>query len=110
MDNYQAVYDAVRSRISNGDIGQAVGDAVREANIGHYVEMAFEAVRSAASEHQRPSTMMRPKLYKDGDQWCALYGDDVQSGVTGFGESPQQAMWEFDAAWYADIKTTSTGG
>lgn len=32
------------------------------------------------------------KLYKDGDAWCALIGDDIQSGDTGFGSSPSDAL------------------
>lgn len=30
--------------------------------------------------------------YKDGDQWCALYGKNVQEGITGFGKTPYLAM------------------
>jgi len=29
-----------------------------------------------AAEYERPSVMFRPKLSIDGNQWCALYGDD----------------------------------
>ena len=40
----------------------------------------------------------------DGDQWCALYGDDLQSGVAGFGDSPELAMQDFDAAFRKPLK------
>lgn len=39
------------------------------------------------------------RLIRAGNQWCALYGDDLQSGVAGFGSSPQEAMFDFDLAW-----------
>lgn len=30
--------------------------------------------------------------FKDGDQWCALYGEDLQAGIAGFGNTPFLAM------------------
>ncbi len=99
MDTYQPVYDAVRSRMSHCDIGSAVESAIHSMNLSHYVQMALESINIAGYEHQRPSAVYRPKLYMDGDQWCALYGDDIQTGVCGFGGTPHKAMSEFDAAW-----------
>ena len=31
--------------------------------------------------------------------WCALFGENLQDGVAGFGETPAKAMWAFDVAW-----------
>lgn len=47
----------------------------------------------------KPHVYMRPPLSKDGDRWCALYGSDIQSGVCGFGETPEKAMEDFDNSW-----------
>ena len=102
--SYQAIYDAVRSRISNGDIGSAVESVLRVENIGHYAMMAGEAIRAAASEYERPSVLYRPRIYVDRDKWCALYGDDLQCGVAGFGDSPAEAMLDFDACWHTKLK------
>jgi hypothetical protein len=33
--------------------------------------------------------------------WCALFGDNLQEGVVGFGETPAKAMYAFDTAWGA---------
>ena len=103
MDTYQPIYDAVRSRLSNGDIGSAIESAIREANISNYVAMAAENVRCSISEYERPCVLYRPKIFIDGNQWCALYGDNLQDGVAGFGESPANAMSAFDAAWLKKI-------
>lgn len=46
-----------------------------------------------------PSVLYRPRLSRDGNAWCALYGEDLQLGVAGFGKSPAEAMAAFDAAW-----------
>lgn len=32
------------------------------------------------------------KLYPDGSMWCALVGKDIQSGHSGFGKSPEEAL------------------
>lgn len=69
----------------------------------HWCEMAKEAVREAAAEHARPSAVFKPRLSIDGNQWCALYGDNLQDGVAGFGDSPSDAMWDFDKAWGAKL-------
>lgn len=55
----------------------------------------------------RPCVLHRPKISRDGDQWCALLGDDLQIGVSGFGDSPEKAMLAFDKAWYENIKEDS---
>lgn len=104
MESYQAIYDAVRSRISGGDVGQAVESAIREANLSHHAAMAAEVAREAALEQCRPSVLFRPTLSIDGNQWCALYGDDLQCGVAGFGDSPADAMWDFDRQWATKIQ------
>lgn len=64
---------------------------------------AAEAVRvqfeAAALEMQRPSAIFRPRISIDGNKWCALYGENLQDGVAGFGDSPSAAMADFDRAW-----------
>jgi hypothetical protein len=32
------------------------------------------------------------RIFKDGDQWCALRGTDLQTGVSGFGATPELAL------------------
>ena len=109
MDAYQPIYDAVRSRISNGDIGQAVESVMREANLAHYIECAatligYEATK-AADAYAAPSAVYRPALTIDGNQWCALYGANLQDGLAGFGDSPADAMRDFDKKWNAKLST-----
>lgn len=105
-DTYQAVFDAVRSCISNGDIGSAVEQAFRDCNISHYFEMQMHSANSAHAAHEEtaiaaraPHVLMRPALSIDGNQWCALYGANLQDGVAGFGDSPELAMQDFDRNW-----------
>jgi hypothetical protein len=69
-------------------------------SIIHSADLAY---RVMAEEAGAPHVLMRPKLSIDGNQWCALYGDNLQDGVTGFGDSPQKAMKDFDKNWWASL-------
>jgi hypothetical protein len=102
-DNYQAIYDAVRSRIHNCDVGDVIERGIREAfgNVSHQVVCVAHEYESAAQEQQRPCVVFQPKLSMDGNQWCALYGDNLQEGVAGFGDAPAKAMSDFDKQWYS---------
>lgn len=104
MSDYQAIYDAVRSKISGGNIGDAVQEYLRMCNISHYAEMSMRACQDAASEYSRPSAVFRPRIFQDGNTWCALLGDNIQEGVCGFGESAGHAMYDFDIQWCKKIE------
>ena len=67
--------------------------------ISHWAERSGMAVMEAAAMQERPSVLYRPRIFIDGDQWCALYGDNLQDGVAGFGDSPEDAMWRFNQEW-----------
>ncbi len=54
---------------------------------------------NAAQLLAEPSAIYRPKLTIDGNMWCALYGDNLQDGVAGFGETPEKAMQDFNKNW-----------
>lgn len=99
-DTHQAIYDAVRSKISNGDVGYAVSEAARQAfDMSFLISHAQQEIYAVSFAMQRPSAIFRPKLSADGTMWCALYGDNLQEGVAGFGETPEKAFAAFDLAW-----------
>lgn len=50
-------------------------------------------------ERIRPFMLLRPRIFPDGNQWCALYGTNLQEGVCGFGDTPEKAAEAFDKAW-----------
>ena len=100
-DSHQAIYDAVRSRISNGDVGEAVSRAMREINLSHYADMASEVIKTVAYQYERPSVLFRPALSIDGNKYCALYGSNLMDGCAGFGDTADEAMRDFDRNWVA---------
>ena len=56
------------------------------------------AAQNGDYAHNAPHVVYKPALSKDGNSWCALLGDNLQSGVSGFGDTPMQALWAFDIA------------
>lgn len=45
-------------------------------------------------------SMLSVKLSVDGNQYCYLLGEDLQSGIAGFGETPHLAMLDFNESFY----------
>jgi hypothetical protein len=103
MDSYQAVFDAVRSKISGGDVDSAIRSAISDMNLSHYVDQVMLAYKEALAEQMRPCILLRPELKIDGDRWCALYGENLQDGIAGFGKSPSDAMHDFDKAYHTNL-------
>ena len=62
-------------------------------SIAHEAFCAGQAWQQAAAAQERPCVLWKPSLYRDGNQWCALLGENIQDGVVGFGDSPDAAMW-----------------
>jgi len=58
-----------------------------------------EAIQIVREEQTRPTVLMRPKVFQDGNRWCALYGDSLMEGVCAFGETPDEATRAFDRVW-----------
>jgi len=68
--------------------------------IRHARQMEALGVQEDADrERMRPFYLLRPRVFPDGNQWCALYGDNLQEGVCGFGDTPAKAATAFDVAW-----------
>lgn len=71
-------------------------------------ERAGNAWAESGYEYSRPSVMFRPRVNIDGNQWCALYGENLQDGVAGFGDSPDAAMRDFDEQWRRPLGKTAS--
>lgn len=103
MDSYQAIYDAARSRIGSVDTRDAIERAASEAfDMGNARALLIEQICMVGNEMSRPSAIYRPALLQDGDKWCALFGENLQEGVAGFGDTPDEAMRAFDQAWLTE--------
>jgi len=44
----------------------------------------------------RLNFLCKPTIYYDGDQWCVLFGCNIQDGTVGFGGTPNDAVADFN--------------
>jgi hypothetical protein len=79
---------------------------IPETDAGHLRQAALNIYQASVYDLQvaefrgRPSIMLGLIPHLDGNQWCALLGKNLQEGIAGFGDTPDNAMFAFDDAWY----------
>ena len=73
------------------------------SDFGNEVYLARMAIVEACMFIASPHARMRPRVYPDGNQWCALYGKDLMMGVCGFGYTPEAACADFDKNWSSQL-------
>lgn len=61
--------------------------------VAHQMLCAIQEIVACQTETH---VIMRPRLFVDGNQWCALYGENLQEGVAGFGDTPAAACNDFN--------------
>lgn len=47
-----------------------------------------------------PVRALGASLSVDGNQFCWLFGDNIQEGISGFGDTPHLAMLDFNKCFY----------
>ena len=67
-------------------------------------EERMDREKRLSHELMRPFRLMQTRISLDGNQWCILFGENLQDGVAGFGDSPDEASRAFDKAWYEKLK------
>jgi hypothetical protein len=48
--------------------------------------------------------MLKPKVSIDGNQYCVLYGENLQEGIAGFGDTLYLAILDFNKSFYTPLK------
>lgn len=59
-------------------------------------QQAGEQAYQTALDNRTWFAVLKPRVFPDGDQWCALYGENIQEGVAAFGDTPAKAAIQFD--------------
>ena len=68
-------------------------------DISNDTYLARMAIVEACALIAAPHSRLPVRVFKDGDAWCCLYGENLQEGIAGFGRTPHDACAEFDMAW-----------
>ena len=66
-------------------------------------------MRTLNDEMLRPFYLPRPRVFLDGNSWCALYGENIQEGICAFGDTPAEAAELFDVAFYGGLRNGKEG-
>lgn len=103
-DVYNATYQVMQNKIHNGDIGEAVQRAIEGAGLSFMMSQLHDAFRQAVYEYERPSIMLKPRLFREGNLWGCIHGGNPMEGVEGYGESPDLAYRDFDKNWNKKIE------
>ncbi len=82
-------------------------DQVESSQRQHHEEMKHQDVMAGVVEQLEYTLfgMLKPTICRDGNQWCVLYGKDLQEGIAGFGDTPYEAVLDWNSAWRALAKT-----
>jgi len=72
-------------------------EAIESAQRQHNEVLLHNEKMCNEYERQAISRVMTLGLFpfKDGDKWCFLWGEDLQSGVSGFGDTVMLACFDF---------------
>lgn len=77
------------------------------SDLEHYLGRISEHLSDISENVRRDSFFKKSacvafgaKLSVDGNQFCFLLGDDLQSGIAGFGDTPSAAMLDFDSNFH----------
>lgn len=81
-------------------------EQVESSQRQHHEVMKHQEVMATAIEKAEWSlfSLLKPILSRDGNQWCVLYGENLQEGVAGFGDSPYKAVIDWNNQMYKEIK------
>jgi hypothetical protein len=67
------------------------------------VANALAAEQIAASRRAYWVVILGLQPMRDGNQYCFLWGDNIQVGVAGFGDTPEEAIGAFEKAMNTKI-------
>lgn len=71
---------------------------------------AFAGIVVADRRHRaKPRTVIDYgdiRVFEDGNQWCALRGENLQEGEAAFGDTPMQAIGEFLKKYPASVPSS----
>lgn len=64
----------------------------------HPLRQAAEEDLDAARRRNHWAVILGLRPLRDGNQWCFVWGENIQEGVAGFGSTPEDAVVAFDSA------------
>lgn len=78
---------------------------VPEELVGYVREMIYTE-QETAERKNKWAVILGLVPFRDGNQWCVLYGRNLQQGIAAFGETPEKAINAFDVEMNREIGET----
>ena len=78
------------------DIEQVESSQRQHHEVLRHNEAMIEAITGA---DYKLFALIKPKLYKDDNQWYCVYGRNRQVGIVGSGDTPHEAVLNWNAVW-----------
>jgi len=74
----------------------------------HQIDILYQNELSLIVEKQEYNLFatLKPSIYKDGNQWCVLYGEYLHDGIAGFGDTPYLAILDFNKQFSSPISSS----
>lgn len=66
-----------------------------QAELEHRVKMQI-LYENRDAQVAELASMLKLIPYRDGNQWCVLWGENIQVGICGFGDTPFKALLDFN--------------
>lgn len=60
------------------------------------------------AEEYNLAAVLKPRVFMDGSAWCVLWGENLQDGVSGFGDTPYLAVLDFNKAFHRTARADQT--
>ena len=102
-ENTKIVLEDIKQRNSESEDERIINRIINLLHTGGYLEEPDRTTAFAWLEKQKEHSMSAEEVltraglkpYKDGNQWCILVGDNIQEGICGFGDTIDEALYEF---------------
>jgi hypothetical protein len=70
-------------------------------------QMNIDTEQIVQVEYTGAAIALKPVVFKDGDSYCCILGPDPQQGIFGCGDTPEEALSEWEAALQARLKNAN---
>ena len=72
------------------------------SHLSHNATLAQEQVHNKLIQDIEYALVaqLKPRIFKDGNKWFVLYGENIMTGIYGSGDTPYLAVIDFDKAWH----------
>jgi len=97
---WKASWNAIAALIVWDDSSKFLDMSVEEvtelANEGNHAAVLLLPAVVVKNKLKKNTKLNKPRLFLDEGAWCALLGNNLQDGICGYGDSPAEAMQDYE--------------